>query len=101
MWSIDLIFDAVEHEIPEKDVYALDEIHQAVLLDNARIGIPVEKVLFMILWYADGIMRSSEATPEEKLSTASVIRAVEKIGPPGFKDRKDRLEMIRVTKKTG
>lgn len=90
-WSIDLVFDVVENEVPAEHVHVLDEIHHALLRDDARIGIPIDKVLYMIVWYADGILQSAEASDEEKLATFSVIRGVEKVWPTGFKALKGRL----------
>ena len=91
MWTITSVCDAVEEVMPEKDAYALDEIRVGLLRDDAKFGIPVDKVLDMILWYARLILGSPDATPEEKLSTIAVIRAVEKNWPTGFNVLKGRL----------
>lgn len=91
MGAIALVFDAIENEVPESSLDVLDAIHIAVLDDNTRIGIPDDKVVFAVMWYAAVIMRNADVSVEEKTATTAVIRCVEKNWPTGFKALKGRL----------
>ena len=91
MWTIGTVINEVRSVLPETSIYVLDEIHEAILHDDARMGVPADKVLWAIVWYSRQILNSPEASPEEKLATIAVIRCVEIIWPTGFKALKGRL----------
>jgi hypothetical protein len=91
MEAIAMVFDAIENEVPEFSLPVLDAIHVAVLKDHEKVGIPDDKVVFVVMWYASGIMRDPEVPIEEKTATFAVIRCVEKNWPTGFKALKGRL----------